>query len=135
MSKDHWSNHYPKGCITRQTLHQFIAEFQTRITDLTIDDYHVAPSPPWNLREPVIDYSLHNEVNKTINPHPIVANALAKIDTDRKSIQIYTDASKTKAGVTAIGIYLKYVPLNAEIAINYRLNDHISIFKAELFGI
>jgi ribonuclease HI len=135
MLIDHWANYYQKGSAVKQTLYQFTSDFKKTIEYLTIDDYHVAPSPPWNLREPVIDDSLHGEINKSLNPHPIVASALAKIDQDCSHLQIYTDASKTKAGVTAIGIYIKYIPLNAEICLNSRLNNKISIFKAELFGI
>jgi hypothetical protein len=52
-----------------------------------------------------------------------------------KNIQVFTDAFKNSATVTASGIYLRYQSLHTKSAAEFRQNSHVFIFKEELFGI
>ena len=87
--------------------------------------------PPWTLQQPSVDIKLADIIKKSDPDHLIKSATLEKIEQYHGQLHIYTDGSKTDSGLTAAAFYIP----SAEISQTARLNNHLSIYAAEIMAI
>ena len=85
--------------------------------------------PPWTLQQPNVDIKLADIIKKSDPDYLIKSATLAKIE--QYHGQLHTDGSKTDSGLTAAAFYIP----SAEISQTARLNNHLSIYAAEIMAI
>ena len=92
--------------------------------------FRIPPQPPWHFPRINIDTNLRFEIAKDTPGYISKATALEFISRWPMHLSIYTDGSKVEEKV-AFGIYVPYT----NVKISCRLNDHLTIYTAELFAI
>ena len=89
----------------------------------------VCRAPPWEISDPVIDTSLTNFKKSSLPPTELLVNSLEHLSNYNGSVQIYTDGSKSDAGVGCSAV----IPLLKDKSL--ALHKSASVFTAELYAI
>lgn len=83
---------------------------------------------------PQIDTTLTNYGDKNENSNILKALADGIIEASSEYVSVFTDASKLAEGQVGFGVIIRQRSL-PDCVISLRLNDNITIYKAELFAI
>ncbi len=133
---DHWTTSYGNYDSHRRPFAMKVKEIMDKPIFQIVQGPELNQIPPWLVRRPTIDSSLHGQINKRENPTSACALASCLIDSYRNSVRVYTDASVKNNGNVGVGIVIMK-PEDTTLAIEMcaRLSDGISISVAELYAI
>jgi hypothetical protein len=132
--KDSWYNHYGNQSERRQIIWDAFLSVKPQLDGLVRCDKVLATLPPWRMKYPQIDTTLTNCGDKNENANVLKTLADGIIDANSACLTVFTDASKLSDGQVGFGVVVRE-PSASEVTHSVRLNDNISIFKAELFAI
>lgn len=136
VALDHLKNYCGNHQKNSRTLVDRAWEFCNIITNLKTVPKKLSDSPPLLRKQPVFDTSLCSDVRKADNPVALAFLTRELVLSHEERISVYTDASISWQGRVGFGVFFDTnPPVPFPNKFSFRMNDNISIFKAEFFGI
>lgn len=132
--KDSWYNYYDTHSERRRFIYDDSLSVKPQLDAPVCCDTAVATLPSWRLKCPQIDTTLTNYGDKNENANVLETLADGIIHANIECLSVFTDASKLSDRQVGFGVMIRE-PSVPEVSLSLRLNDNISIFKAELFAI
>lgn len=91
--------------------------------------------PPWNRPDIYFDDMLTMYGSKLGDENTLKAMADQIICNNQHALNIFTDASKQTNGSVGIGVVIRPLYASTYTVLSMRINDCVSVYKAELFAI
>jgi hypothetical protein len=130
--KESWFSYYDARARPRPFIIHSLEAIKLLLEQLTCCDNRVSALPPWSLKPPQTDVTVTTWGDKNENANVLKALADGMIEANSEYLSVFTDASKLADGQVGFGVIVKS-PSASDFVISLRLNDNITIYKAELF--